>query len=205
VTHELISRSDGRRHGTRLSAARKPTGARSCFQSKARQSGFTLIEMLTVVMIIFIVAVIGIPQIISAVHVARVRSSADGLLSVVQQARQFAERNNKTVNVYTGTVASGSTGAFADTTGSGSSFHTGDIYAAYPSNVTNASSGAPGSLSSSVGFQVSTPSSFSFNSLGMSSAGVIYYVKDGYGNWAAVAISPLGRTKVWVWNGAGWQ
>lgn len=207
MTHELIFGSNDRRNVTKLSAATKPTGARSRLQSTARQSGFTLIELLMVVAITFIVAMIGIPQVLSAYRVSRVRSGAYGALSVVQQARQYAERKNTTVNVYRGTVAAGSVGAFADTTGSGSSFHTGDIYVNYPGNVTNGiSSNAPSGLTFSViGFTASTSTSLSFNSLGMPSAGIILYVTDAYGDWAAVAVSPVGRSKVWVWNGSHWQ
>jgi Tfp pilus assembly protein FimT len=179
---------------------------RNAFSLQSSQPGFTLAELVTVVGILFIVAAIGLPKIITAAHMSRVRGGADAIASVVQQARAYAERRNTTVNVYRGTVATGSTGAFADTTGYGSSFHIGDIYATYPANVTSgSSSNAPGNLSSSAGFTVSTASSLSFNSLGMASAGLIYYVTDPYGDWAAVAISPLGRAKVWVWNGAAWQ
>lgn len=175
---------------------------------QAGHRGFTMIELLTVVAIIFTVAAIGVPKLITAVHASRTRSGADAVLSVVQQARTFAERNNKTVSIYAGTVAGGSAGAFADTTGSGSSFHAGDVYATYPANVTSGSySSAPGNLSSAIGFTPSTSATLAFNSLGMESTavGVVFCVTDVYGDWAAVSVSPLGRSKVWVWTGAKWQ
>jgi prepilin-type N-terminal cleavage/methylation domain-containing protein len=175
---------------------------------QAGHRGFTLIELLTVVGIMFIVAAIGVPKLITAVHVSRVRSGADAVLSVVQQARIAAQRTNTTVNVYTGAVAGGGSGGFADTTGSGSSFHAGDVYATFPANVTTGSySTAPGNLSSAIGFTPSTSATLGFNSLGMESGsvGVVFCLTDPYGDWAAVAVSPLGRSKVWIWTGAKWQ
>ncbi|HKS66344.1 MAG TPA: GspH/FimT family pseudopilin [Candidatus Acidoferrales bacterium] len=184
------------------SANEANTGSR-----QARRNGFTLVELLTVVAIIFTVAAIGVPKLITAIRVDRVRSGAAAILSVVQQARSYAVQKNTTVNVYRGAVAGGNSGAFADTTGSGSSFSNGDIYSSYPANVTTGtSSSAPSGLTSSlIGFTASSSTSLSFNSLGTASAGVVYYVTDAYGDWAAVSVSPLGRSKVWVWNGAQWQ
>jgi prepilin-type N-terminal cleavage/methylation domain-containing protein len=54
--------------------------------------GFSLMEMVTVVAIIFILGAIGVPQMMKAVRLSQVRSAADGVASLVQQARILAER-----------------------------------------------------------------------------------------------------------------
>jgi Tfp pilus assembly protein FimT len=171
-------------------------------RSLSNHNGISLIEVLTVVAIIFIVAAIGIPQMVKAIRMSQVRGAADGVAALVQQGRILAERQNTTFSVYSGAVDTGVTGAFVDTTGNGSTWHTGDPYTIYPEGVTNGTS-APSGLSP--GFTVATSTTLSFNPLGMASAGVVFYFTDATSDWAAVAVSPLGRTKVWVWNGSRWQ
>jgi prepilin-type N-terminal cleavage/methylation domain-containing protein len=178
----------------------------------AVQRGVSLIELMIVVAILFIIAVIGIPQMLKAMHLSQVRSAANGVSGLVQQARILAERQNTTLGVYTGAVDKGVTGAFVDNTGNGSTWHTGDSYVDYGSNVTNgASASAPSGLSPGFTPEAAGTTLY-FNSLGMavksggvSSKGVVFYFTDAYGDWGAVAVSSLGRSKVWIWNGGGWQ
>lgn len=182
----------------------------------AEQRGFTLAELMTVVGILFILLAVGAPKLITAVHLSQVRGAADGLASLVQRGRIGAERQNQTLAVYTASVANGTPGAFVDTTGNGSTWQSTDsTYVTFEGNVTNSTgSNAPTGLTNSLlGF---TPASAGtvlyFNSLGLAvksdgtqSPGLVYYLTDPTGDWAAVAVSPLGRSRIWLWNGAQWQ
>ena len=64
-----------------------------------RQSGFTLIEMMVVIVIISIIASVAIPSFSSFFDRYRLRGAADALFGDLQAARMEAIRNNSTVYV----------------------------------------------------------------------------------------------------------
>jgi prepilin-type N-terminal cleavage/methylation domain-containing protein len=182
-------------------------------------AGFTLVELCVVMAISVILAAIAVPEVLNTYYASRVRDAANELSALVQQARILAQQSNATVPVYAGTVSSGAKGAFiacasipCPSGGNGSSYQTADRYlVSYASNVDNGSSvSAPAGLNpgflpaagtlyfSPRGVTVSGPGGNLVN-------GFVFYLTDGNNHWAAVAVSSIGRSKVYVWNGSNWN
>lgn len=63
------------------------------------QRGFSLVELLVVMVVIITVAAVAVPQIMRTVELIRTRSSADQLAGMIQKIRQQAVKDNK---FYTG-------------------------------------------------------------------------------------------------------
>lgn len=73
-----------------------------------QQGGFSLVEMLTVVIIVLIVLATAIPSIISAMRLAHLRGAASDFGGLLEQARIYAIRDNRYYSTYI-LAASGST------------------------------------------------------------------------------------------------
>lgn len=65
-----------------------------------RQRGVTMVEIMTVLVIMSVVSFLTVPDIISALGNARIRSSAETMLSGLQRARTDAMRNNLPVTFW---------------------------------------------------------------------------------------------------------
>lgn len=182
-------------------------------------AGFSLIELIVVLAISVTLAAIAVPEVLRTYHASQTRDAANQLMGLIRQARIMAEQSNTTVPVYTGTVRNGATGAFiacvavpCPSGGNGTAYQTGDQFIPYAGTVQNSTaSSAPSGLNP--GF---TPASgtlyFSPRGVTVSGTppapmtnGVVFYLTDGNKNWSAVAVSAIGRTKVYVWNGSNWN
>jgi prepilin-type N-terminal cleavage/methylation domain-containing protein len=201
----------------------KPGGQRetTCAADRSANhvAGFSLIELVVVLAISMILAAFAIPEVMSTMYSSRLRSAAAEFASLVQQARTTAEQKNVTVPVLTGTVQGGSKGVFiacstasCPSGGNGTTFQTGDPFVPYGGGVTNGSTGsAPSGLNPGFapavgtlyfnprGVTVTAPGGFSLAN------GFVFYLTDTRNDWAAVSVSTIGRTKVWMWNGSGWN
>jgi Tfp pilus assembly protein FimT len=188
---------------------------RDLLDDKRHEWGFSSVEMVVVAAIILILGGFAVPVLMNTIYLSRVRGASSDLSGLVQQARILAERQNIDLGVYAGAVGTNATGAFIDTTGNGSTWKTGDPDIPFAKGVTNGvASNAPGTLNP--GF---TPESAStilyFSPRGLpvkssgatfiASNGVVFYITDSHGDWAAVSVSGAGRSKVWVWNGGAWN
>lgn len=69
----------------------------------ADQAGFSMIELLTVVGIVAILAAVGIPSMLDLVHSAQLRSSTSQLYDAIIRARSEAVKRNLEVDVQPGT------------------------------------------------------------------------------------------------------
>src|SRR5437879_2912573 len=89
------------------------------------QRGFSLIEILIVVLVVMIAAAIAVPNIFLAVSNLRLRASAGDLSGLMQQARILAAKNNTTYEIRYGT-RNGARIAYVDLNGN-SSFDDGEL------------------------------------------------------------------------------
>ena len=178
--------------------------------SKHREHGFSVIELVTVATIIVILVAIAVPQMLGAIYSWRINGAASDLAGLIQQARILSEKQNTTTPIYTGAVETNAQGAFIGT--SGTSWATGEPDVPYAANVTNGTAAnAPSTLSP--GFTpepAGTTLYFSGRGLPVKASGatyvpsngVIFYLTDIHGDWAAVSVTGAGRTKVWRYTGA---
>lgn len=176
--------------------------------------GVTLIELCVVMAIMLVLSAIAIPQVMYAIRMSRIRSDAGSLSALIQQARGIAEQRNATVGFYAANVGtSGLPGAFVSCCPGGATWSNGDAYLPYGSGVQNGTAAnAPAGLSP--GFtQQAAGTTLYVTSLGTisnaatgayTSKGFVFYLTDNSNDWAAVSVSPQGRSKVWVYTG-GWH
>jgi Tfp pilus assembly protein FimT len=190
-----------------------------------RQRGFSTLEIVVALAILFIVVAFAIPMVMGSVYLARVRNSANDLAGLAQQARTLAQKQNATLALYTGTAGpTNANGAFVNCSpsaypcpsgGSGTTWVAGDPEVEFADGVSNSgSASAPTGLN--LGFTPEadgtvlyfSPRGFPEKVSGSTyvlANGFVLYITDQHSNWAAVAVSPAGRTKVWVWNGSSWN
>lgn len=203
-----------------LKTRRQPE--RALRRAASGDRGFSLIELMTVLAVSAILTALVAPQVMRIVRLSRMRSAAASFSGLIQQARSTAEQKNLTIPVFAGSVQSSTPGAFVacsssscPTGGNGTSYQSGDTAVQFPSGVTNGSAGsAPSGLSP--GFTAETagttmylsPRGVAVKASGTTyvlSNGFIFYLTDANSDWAAVAVSPLGRSQAWVWNGSNWN
>jgi prepilin-type N-terminal cleavage/methylation domain-containing protein len=192
---------------------------RTAEPSADHSGGFSVTELVVVITILTILAAIAIPQIKNAVYMSHVRGAADSLSALIQQAREAAEQHDATIPFYAATVGTGSVqGAFVSCSANScpdtGTWNVGDPYIPYGADVSNAAAaGAPAGLNPGFTPEAAgtvlylSPFGLAYKSSGASytgSKGFVYYLSDSHNDWAAVSVSPMGRSRVWVYSG-GWQ
>lgn len=186
--------------------------------------GFSLLEVLVVIVIGLIVTATALPSLTTAIANARLRASMTSVSGLLQNTRMVAVQQNKTMTArnFNRTSQPYSLVYYvkpaADTTPIGTSDSQIEMEAPITPLATPSGTGAPSQVSTgSLGFTPQTGDP-SFNSRGLpcaysggtctASVGFIKYFKDnrisGSGGWAAISISPAGRIKRWFWNGSSW-
>jgi len=88
--------------------ADRQAGVSSCPGSGTSQRGFTLLEVMIVIVIVGVMAAIGIPSFSSWRENQAVRNAAQALLVQLKQARTLAMTENRTVSITFGVDANGS-------------------------------------------------------------------------------------------------
>lgn len=195
---------------------------RTRLSRKEHSTGFSLAELIVVVAIILLIAALAIPQVVKVVVSERLQGTAGSLAGLIQSARMLAAKKNATCEIVTGSPA-GVTGAFVDPTGTGT-YASGDYLVQFGTNVNLASSGSAPATWTPTGDTAANvlpdtavlgfgprglPCVFSGGTCTAMTAYKAYYLTasgtGANGYWAVVAVSPEGRSRVYVWGGNGWQ
>jgi prepilin-type N-terminal cleavage/methylation domain-containing protein len=191
--------------------------------SQDRQRGFTLLELMIVIVIILVVAAMAIPSIMQAMYNLRLRSSGSEVAGVLQGARMRAIRDNQTYPVScTPQPLNNCTILFIDTQnppfGSGVYVPADGVAAQLPGTV-RFSTAAPPISPVTLGFVPLVNQQPYFNSRGLPCSlggggvctpnGFIFYFQDqrplGANGFSAVAVTPAGRIRVYSYSiGSGW-
>lgn len=191
-------------------------------QGTRREYGFSLIELMVVMMIIMVVSAIAVPTIMNTVADVRLRSSAGTLQGQIQQLRMRAVRDNKPYSARMTTQA-GTILIYIDTDGDGA-YDANEPQVGLSRDVTVASSGNPsmpsGTLNTSGWVNGTTSTAMWMNARGLpcdtsvnaacnTNKGYIFYLSQQRTTsttaWAAVSVTPAGRIKTWHWTGSVWQ
>jgi Tfp pilus assembly protein FimT len=183
-----------------------------------------MIELMVVVAIMMVVVAAGLPSFFNAVDTYRLRSTANDVASLMQRARMWAIKNNTYYPVRITTVTQNGvqyTQVYIDLDVD-SVQDTGERLIQLPKNFSLPSSGYPTMGSSTLGYTPQAQTvAMTFNGRGLpcvmnsnqctnfdssgNVVGFVYFLKDtkSSGNsWAAIAASPAGRIKIWMWNSA---
>lgn len=198
------------------------------------QSGFSMIELMVVMLVMLIVAGYAVPNILTFIHMARLRGSASDYASVLQAGRIRSVQDNKFYSTYI--IAGPPQQAYVDVQANGgTSVDAGDPSIVISDEVAPiAEGGAPDTTNLKGQFLPSgatapndgsaAPVVFSPRGLPCTSAtatitgGTAGTVCLGAGtsfwaffqdtitsNWEAVTVSPAGRIQKWQHAGSGWS
>ena len=186
--------------------------------------GFSLLELLTIVAVIFILAALSVPRLMTQVYIIRIHYSANNVSGQLQRTRMEAVRKN---SFYTLQYIAGSPAlvTVADKTGTTVTTIPAAVLGANVTSYYGTGSGAPGesSLVATLGFTpaLSTTGSPGFNARGLpcvpvgqvcspvAGQGFVFFLSGpiasgGALGWSAVAVTPSGRCQVWAFDGTSW-
>ncbi len=193
--------------------------------SRAGTRGFSLVELLVVMVVMLIVAAFAVPSLKNTMDAYRVRTTLTSIMGLTQRCRLQALKNNTSEHMYVQTNASAvqlfcqnvptSTGVLQSTDP--------QITLGTQFSIPGAPTGAVTPLTGTIMWGSANATVASnldpyFNSRGLPCAavgvgtacntitGYVYYFRYTSGNtrWAALSISPAGRMQTWFWNGSGW-
>jgi len=191
-----------------------------------RMRGFTLVELMVVVMLVIAIAAISVPKLIQFWQDWQLRSAAAEVADLTQQARMGAARTNAIYPIRF-QMNGGLQQVYIDQNRN-SALDATEPYLDLPQSVTGAS-GAPngsggqpsaytlvGDSSSGTPFDNSNviaysprglPCNYSSSVCATPAASYfVFYFKDSRTNdWAAVLVTKSGRSKVLMWNGGAWK
>jgi Tfp pilus assembly protein FimT len=188
-----------------------------------RQAGFSLFELMAVMLIIMVVSAIAIPTMMNTLADVKLRSSASTMQGQLQQLRMRAVQDNKPYKAKMTTI-NGVITMYLDLDGD-DDYDPTEPSVALANGVTVATSGAPSMPSGTLNTTgwvnpATTSTSVYFNARGLpcdTSAGAACNTPKGYiyflsqtrsastVAWAAVSITPAGRIKTWRYQSSTWQ
>jgi prepilin-type N-terminal cleavage/methylation domain-containing protein len=197
---------------------------------ETRDKGFSLVELVTVLAIVLIIAGITIPSMVQAWYDLQLRSSVGQVSSLFQQARIMAAKNNATYPVRF-RVNGQTLQMYIDTQQNSTLDPVNDPFLDLPRGVT-AAAGAPtggsgqptaftlaGDTTSGTPFDNSnvlafTPRGLPCNYVSGSPATCttpaasyfVFYFNNGRANgWVGVYVTKTGRSQLITWDGSAWH
>ncbi len=185
-----------------------------------RQSGFSMPELLIVVLIGLVITTIALPNMLTVIATARLHGNISTLSGIFQNCRMMAVKNNRTMTTHFSTASNGIMAYVKLATDTSEATRTDtqvELEAPIVRYTSPSGTGAPAGITvTTLGYTAQT-GDVSFNTRGLpcmysggtcTNQGFIYYFKDtrrtANNGWAAVSISPAGRIKKWFWNGTTW-
>lgn len=198
------------------------------------EAGFSLVELLVVVVVMLIVAGIAVPNMLNMIHAARLRGAGSDFSSLLQLARMRAVQDDRFYATYT--IAGSPQEAYVDLKANGGTrADAGDPLITISAEVTPiAAAGAPdttnlqglflpagSALIVRDGSTTGTPVRFSPHGIpcttqiatgvavcdsgGGATAFWIFFNDTSTGAWEAVTVSPAGRVQKWQHGVGGWS
>jgi type II secretory pathway pseudopilin PulG len=201
--------------------------------SRRRNLGFTLLELVVVLLFILIVAAIVVPGILQTIDNLQLRSSTGELAGMMQEARMLAAKKNTTYTIGYTTVR-GARVAFIDLNNDGV-WETGEPMVQFSGSVAvtsgaptgsggqptayvlagDSGSGGPYTNGTTLGF---SPRGFPCSYISTTTPPTcstpaasyfVYYLSNsmlfGKTGWAAVVVTRGGRAKTVFWGGQSWN
>ena len=187
-----------------------------------RERGFSLFELMIVMLVIMVVSAVAVPTIMNTVADVRLRSSASTIQGQMQQLRMRAVRDNRPYSARMTTQA-GVVIMYIDTDSDGA-YDANEPQVAIARDVVVATSGNPsmpsGTLNTSGWVSGTMSTAMYMNARGLpcdtsasaacnTNKGYIYYLSQQRSTsttaWAAISVTPAGRIRTWRWTGSVWQ
>lgn len=183
---------------------------------KPSRRGFSLVELMVVVVIILTIAAVAIPTVMTSVANVRLRSSVSTISGLLQSGRILSVKDNRRYSIHFATLGSSAV-AYVDLNGN-DSLDGGEPQVQVGGTIVQATTltGVTPLNTAVLGYTPQT-GDMAFNARGLpctpsgSSCGVgfAFYFTDnrkvGTPGWAAVSITPAGRVKTWIWAGGNWS
>jgi type IV fimbrial biogenesis protein FimT len=171
-----------------------------CKTNCHRQAGFTMVELMIVIVVIAILSAIAVPNIISWLPNYRLKAAARDLVSNMQKARMQAVKENK--NIVTRFDAGINPGFYYFDTNNDNAYTPGE----YKIDLSTYGSGVDygtGNAASNWNGDVCVPAnSITFNSRGSSNNGTVYIQNQNNDISYAITARSSGSIKLRKYNGA---
>lgn len=195
-------------------------------QRDSLSRGFSVVELMVVLLVALIIAAIALPNLISAWYDIQLRGSASQVADLFQQTRMLAAKNNTTYPVRF-PIVNGVQRVYIDLNNNGV-WDAGEPAIDLGRQIV-AAAGAPGGNGqpnayalpgdTSVGAPCDNTCVLAFSSRGLpcnysapptcttpAASYFVYYFQDNRPNgWSAVAVTKAGRSKTLLWNGTSWN
>jgi prepilin-type N-terminal cleavage/methylation domain-containing protein len=97
------------RHGTRVTR-----GSEKMVSKSIRESGFSLIELTLVMMVLLVLAAIAIPNMLQIQHTSRMRGAVADFTGLIESERMYAIRDNRFYSTYILTATDAPSQVFID-------------------------------------------------------------------------------------------
>jgi prepilin-type N-terminal cleavage/methylation domain-containing protein len=193
--------------------------------SLALQSGFTLAELMVVLLIVLVVGGLSIPNLTRAIDTSRIKGAAQTLASAYQDARIRATQKDTSYQVLVSPPGIAPAQICIDLDGDGTC-SAGDPVTAFPAQVKVSNLGVPVPLGPQLNYLTTDMehsnalgNGLTWNAMGLpcqqgtsptsacTAMGWVQHLQllraNGDVMYAAVAISPTGRVKVWTFIPSG--
>ncbi|HVH70547.1 MAG TPA: prepilin-type N-terminal cleavage/methylation domain-containing protein [Candidatus Dormibacteraeota bacterium] len=192
-------------------------------RKKQGQTGFSILELVVVIVITLVVAGITVPSAVQTWQNMQLRAASAQVADLMQHARLQAARTNTTIPIRY-QLANGMQQVYLDYNNNGVWDQQTEPLIIIPkmtaaAGAPNGGAGAPTAYvdPTSPGQPCDNTCTLAFSPRGLpcnlvgvacttpAASSFVYYFQNGNNGWSAVLVSKAGRTKALVWNGTSWR